>query len=207
MGYESFSMETASNDVIDHPHYRVTLEQGARLVPGNIGNAVSLQGGGEYVDLGEHMDKCMANLDVCGQGITMAMLLKPESLKTNQYFISSPTYSLYMQNGQLKADFFSSGKHWNVTSREFLLNDWNNVVLSWNKDSGLEMYLDDKLVDRNTKPAEMVQGDARAAGSVYIGKSSDTVDADTAEMMADEVQYWYADLSKLKARGLFKGRS
>jgi len=133
-------METASNDVIDHPHYRVTLEQGARLVPGNIGNAVSLQGGGEYVDLGEHMDKCMANLDVCGQGITMAMLLKPESLKTNQYFISSPTYSLYMQNGQLKADFFSSGKHWNVTSREFLLNDWNNVVLSWNKDSGLEMY-------------------------------------------------------------------
>lgn len=198
-------METASDDVIDHPHYRVTLEQGARLVPGKVGKAVSLQGQGAYVDLGEHMDKCLANLDVCKQGLTISLLLKPESLKTNQYFLSSPTYSLYLQNGQLRADFYASGQRWNVSSWDFLFNDWNNVVLSWNKESGLEMYLDDQLVDRNTVPTELMQGDARAPGNLYIGKALDTAIEGTAEMMADEVQYWYADLSKLKSRGLYKG--
>lgn len=209
VGYESFSMETASSDVIDHPHYRVTLEQGARLVPGKVGNAVSLQGQGDYVDLGEHMDKCLANLDVCGQGITMTMLLNPKSLKTNQYFLSSPTYSLYLQNGQLKADFYSSGKHWNVSTRGFHLNEWNGVMLSWNKETGLEMYLNDKIVDKNEIPTDMtdmMQDDARATGGLYIGKSSDSSIEGTAEMMADEVQYWYADLSKMKARGLYQGK-
>lgn len=202
-------METASDDVtgdvIHHPNYRVTLEKGARLVPGKVGNAVSLQGRGDYVDLGEHMDKCLANLEACKQGLTISLLMKPESLKTNQYFLSSPTYSLYLQNGQLKADFYAAGKQWNVTSRDFLLNDWNHVMLSWNRDNGLEMYLDDRLVDRNTLPVDMMQGDARVAGSVYIGKPSDLSTEETAEMMADEVQYWYADLETLKARGLLKG--
>ncbi|XP_052814372.1 uncharacterized protein LOC128241470 isoform X5 [Mya arenaria] len=205
VGYESFSMETASDDVIFHPRYRVTLERGASLVAGAVGNAVSLRGTGEYVDLGNHMDECFANIDLCQHGLTISLMLKPESLKANQYFLAGPTYSLYLENGHLKAEFYSSGKVWNVTSQAFNFKNWNDVVLSWDKEDGLEMYLDDKLAGRNKRPGDMRLSDARQTGSLYLGRSAETGVQGTAEMMADEVQFWYANLDNLRLRRLYQG--
>lgn len=205
--YESFSMETTSRDnVIDHPKYRVTLERGAQLVPGKVGNGVLLRGNGEYVDLGEHMDKCFANINVCKHGLTVSLWLQPKSLRTNQYFLSGPTYSLYLENGKLTAKFISNDKVWTVASQNIHLNEYNNIMLSWEPVNGLQLYIDDLLMDRNREPTDIAQGDQSQTGSLYIGKSSDKSIADTAEMMADEVQFWYANAERLQASGMFKGQ-
>lgn len=198
-------METASNGVIDHPKYRVTLERGATLAPGKIGNAVSLQGNGAYVDFGEHMDECFANIAECKHGLTLSLWLKPRSLRTNQYYLSSPTYSLFFENGKLTAKFSSSDKSWTVKTGSIHLNHWNNVMLSWETDHGLNMFVDDTLMDRDREPSELVQGDEPQTGSVYIGKSSDKTVHGTANMMADEVQFWYANIERLQAQGMHKG--
>jgi len=198
---------TSNADVIYHPRYRITLERGSSLVPGAIGRAVSLRGIGQYVDLGDHMDKCFANIELCQHGLTIAMLLKPESLKSNQYYLSGPTYNVYLENGQLKADFFSSGKTWNVSSERFSHTDWNNIVLSWKQEDGLELYVDNKLVSSNRVAGDMEMNDAQSSRKLYLGRNANTAVQDTAVMMADEVQFWYANLDTLKLRGLFKGRN
>jgi hypothetical protein len=199
-------METASRELIDHPKYRVTLERGARLVPGKVGNAVSLQGNGDYVDFGEHMDKCFANIAECKHGLTISLWLYPRSLRTNQYFLSSPSYSLYLDNGELKSKFMSADKAWTVSSGNIHLNDWNNIKLSWDEDRGLKMYVDDRLMDRDREPTELMQSDEPQTGSLYIGKPSDKNIDGTANMMADEVQFWYANMERLRSQGINGGK-
>lgn len=199
-------METASGGVIDHPNYRVTLERGARLVPGKIGNGVSLQGNGDYIDFGQHMDKCFANIAECKHGLTISLWLYPRSLRTSQYFLASPTYSLYLDNGELKSKFKLLDKSWTVHTGNIHLNEWNKIKLSWDQDQGLQMYVDDRLMDRDTEPADEMQGDEPQNGNLYIGKSSDKNVDGSANMMADELQFWYANLERLNAQGLYGGK-
>ncbi|XP_053386148.1 uncharacterized protein LOC123539409 isoform X3 [Mercenaria mercenaria] len=184
----------------------IVRERGARLVPGKIGNGVSLQGNGDYVDFGQHMDKCFANIAECKHGLTISLWLYPRSLRTDQYFLSSPTYSLYFDNGELKSKFMSSDKAWTVSSGNINLNDWNNIMLSWDQEQGLKMYLNDRLMDRDREPADLMQSDEPQTGSLYIGKPSDDSIDGTANMMADEVQFWYANMERLRSQGINGGR-
>ena len=200
-------METATNDVIDHPRFRVTLEQGAELVPGKIGNAVLLRGRGQYVDFGEHMDKCLANIDQCKTGITISMWVNARKLRDNSYFLSSPTYSLYYKDRQLKSKFISSGKSWNVATPNFNKNEWHKIMLSWEPEAGLSMYIDEKEVSKDSEPETLQQSDDPQAGNLYSGKASDDSTRTTADAMIDDIQYWYANIERLRAHGLYGGKS
>ena len=203
-------METAQNGVVYHPRFTVNLEMGATLVKGKVGNAVFLNGNGQFVDLGNHMDKCLANLDRCNHGITMSMWLNPRALQDNTYFLSSPTYSLYYKDGQLQSQFRSGGKEWNVATPKFRSNTWQQVMLSWEPESGLIMYIDDMIVSKDARAREFLQRDESSSeGSLYIGKSSDSADPTnprTADSVVDEVQYWYANIQRLQNHGLYGGK-
>lgn len=211
VGYESFSMETATNGVIDHPRFRVTLERGAELVPGKIGNAVSLQGRGQYVDLGEHMDKCFANIDKCYNGLTVSMWLNARTLKDNTYFLSSPTYSLYYKGNELRSKFVSHGKVWDVGTQSFDRGEWHKIMLSWESERGLSIYVDGKEVGKDSQPEDVTLSDEPQAGDkakdLYFGKATDSDFRNTADAMIDDVQYWYANVERLRAQGLFGGKN
>ena len=198
-------METATGNVIFHPRYRITLERGAQLVPGRVGNAVSLSGRGQYVDFGRHADKCLGNLDLCNHGITLTMQLKPKDLKEKSYFLTSPTYSLYYEDSLLKSKFMSGGKEWNVSSKYFRENDWNSVMLTWEPSDGLQLLINDTLVDSDVTPVDVMQGDQPQGDSIYSGKSSQQRDEANPNVELDEIQIWYANLEKLRSRGLLKG--
>ena len=202
-------METATNDVIDHPRFRVTLERGARLVPGKIGKAVSLQGRGQYVDLGEHMDKCLANLDRCYNGLTISLWLNARRLSDNTYFLSSPTYSLYYKDKKLKSKFRASGKEWNVGTQIFNKGEWHKVMLSWELERGLSLYIDGQEVSQDTQSEDVLlsdepQNEAKAE-DLYFGRSTDPSIRNTADAIIDDVQFWYANIERLRAQGLFGG--
>ena len=202
-------METATNDVIDHPRFRVTLERGARLVPGKIGNAVSLQGRGQYVDVGEHMDKCLANLERCYNGLTVSLWLNARQLGDNTYFLSSPTYSLYYKDRQLKSKFAAGGKEWRVGTQNFNEGEWHNVMLSWEQEKGLSLYMDGQEVSQDTQPTDIMLGDEpeteAKAEDLYFGRSTNPRVRNTANAVIDDVQFWYANLERLRAQGLFGG--
>ena len=200
-------METATNDVVDHPRFHVTLERGAQLVPGKYGNAVLLRGRGQYVDLGKHMDKCIANIDLCNNGITISMWINAHRLRDNTPFLSSPTYSLYYKDKELRSKFVSHGKLWNVGTRRFDKNEWYKVMMSWEPEEGLSLYLDEQEVSRDMEPVDAPQSDEPLAENLYFGKSTDRNIRNTADARIDDIQYWYANIERLRAQGLFGGKN
>lgn len=196
-------METQRNNMVNHPKFNVTLENGARLVPGKIGNAVSLNGYGQYVDIGEHNDRCLANSRRCRDGMTISMWIKARRLTSDTYFLSSPSYALFYKDNRLHAKFNYKDKVWEVFTPDFTADRWHNVEMSWTEENGLALYIDGEQEARSSRPMERMQGDQPDSTTVLIGKSDKT--ARTAAADVDELQFWYAPRDKVMASGQLGG--
>lgn len=198
-------MDEANGPLVVHPKYIVTLVNGARLQRGKIGKAASLIGGGQYVDLGPHKDKCMGNLVLCKHGMTMTFWIRPRNLREGDVFLSSPTYSVYYHNRELVSKFMTPEKSWTVSTPGLARNRWQRVTLSWHPVKGLKMFLDDKEVD-SAVGVEEAQGDAPVGTNIFIGKALDDENpTNTADIMMDELQIWDDDIDELRNSGLYGG--
>lgn len=196
-------METQRNNKVNHPKFNVTLENGAKLVPGIIGKAVSLNGSGQYVDIGKHNDRCLANSKKCKDGMTISMWIKARRLVSDTYFLSSPSYSLFYKDNRLHARFNFKNKVWEVYTPEFRQDRWHNVEMSWTQKDGLALFIDGEQEGRSSRPRERMQGDQPDSESVLLGKSDKT--ARTAAADIDEVQFWYSPRDKVMASGQLGG--
>lgn len=197
-------MEIENDGVVQHPYFTVTLVNGGTLVPGKIGNAVSLDGRGAYVDLGEHADRCFGNLNLCKHGLTTTMWVKAKELTDKTYFLSGPSYSLFYRNGRLVAKHHTATKSWTVSTRKFRKDKWYHIAMSWHPVQGLSLYIDDKKVAESNDYQE-VQADEPESSNVYIGRAiEDSKKHLTAKVLVDEVQYYYAPIDQLKATGEYR---
>lgn len=198
-------MDSAQGDRVNHAKFIVLLVNGARLVPGRVGQALQLNGRGQYLDLGPHLDSCLGNLDKCPHGFTLSVWLKPNKLADNMHFLAAPSYALFYEDGELKAEFNSAGRSWLVSTPRFRDGEWQRVTLAWHEKKGLSMYLDDELVDTSSG-VDRLQSDQPASEHVYVGRNlADT--RMTADVQADELQVWYDYLDQLRATGQYQGES
>ena len=196
-------METESNGIVQHPLYTVTLANGAGLSRGKVGNGVDLNGYGQYVDLGRHGDKCMGNLQLCKHGLTIALWLKSKQLEDGTYFLSSPSYSLSYQDGQLIARFHANGKMWEASTPNIRADRWQQVAMSWSPEDGISLYLDDRKEAYSTTWSSY-QSDEPAGGSIFIGRSP--VDSrKTVKGNVDELRYIYGTYDNAVAAGQLAG--
>lgn len=196
-------MDSAQGDRLNHPNFIVLLVNGARLGPGRVGQALILNGRGQYLDLGPHLDSCLGNLDKCPHGFTLSVWLKPNTLSDNVHFISAPSYAVFYEDGELKAEFNSAGKSYMVSTPRFRAGEWQRVTLAWHDKKGLTLYVNDELVD-TSGGVERLQNDQPASERVYVGRN--LVDARlTADVQADEMQVWYDYLDQLRATGQYTG--
>lgn len=99
--YVAFSMERAVGDRVFHPDYVMTLHNGARLVPGRVGNGALLQGSNQFLSLGDQRSSCLGNLEVCKNGLTIGFFLNPVQLMDDSYIISSGSYDVFFRNGKV----------------------------------------------------------------------------------------------------------
>ncbi|XP_055869522.1 uncharacterized protein LOC106070898 isoform X3 [Biomphalaria glabrata] len=203
LGYESFSFDMSEGSRVIHNKYLVTLYNDAKLASGRMGSAVSLLGQRQYVDLGEHYQRCFGNIDLCSHGFTMSVWLNPRDLREGTTFISAPTYNIGYQNGRLRAEFQDKTKRWTTSSNRLRSDEWQRLTMAWHPKKGLSMYLNDELADEDTRGIDAPQRDQPLSEHVYIGRplSSDRL---TTNMMADELQVWYDDLTQLRATGQYK---
>lgn len=202
--HETFSMESQSYGIVLHPRYTVTLAKGAKIVPGKIGNAVSLDGTGQYVDLGVPNDKCLVNIDQCKNGLTMSMWIKARELVDGSYFLSAPSYSLFYRDDKLVSRFHSDGKTWEVSSPNFKADRWHNVEVSWTPEKGLGLFLDGSK-EAFTDIWTRTQSDAPRRGAVYVGREQHDESALT-KGLVDEIQYWYGPREQVMSAGQIRGR-
>ena len=177
------------------------------LVQGKVNKALYTNGIDQWVNIGNHRDKCLGNLTMCSKGFVMALWLKAHldvSAGGNEYYINSGghTYqsigmTLLQQNGDLVASFRTESMHWRADVSGFQSQVWYHVVLAWSGERGEQVYLDGCLhqadegrtLANNQNPIynDFVFGNANTAlngGSV------------AGEMSLDEVRVWDADMDR-----------
>lgn len=194
-------METSKNGIVENPHFTVNLVNGASLTEGYIGNGVSLNGIDQHVHIEPKAEDCIYDLDKCINGLTTSVWLNPRDLKGKKYFLSSPAYSLYSENGELHAKFFNGTRSWSVVTPKLKTNKWQHVVLSWDPYRGLTMYVDkEKVAVTGTSEAYTPRDDPAAGEGIYIGTDLSTHERYHANISVDELKYYRTNVN-----GITKG--
>ena len=198
-------MDAAHGNRLSHEHLYLLLKHGARIGPGYVHQALYLDGQGQYLDIGSHLNSCLGNMDLCTHGFTLSIWLKPEQLVDDAYFISAPSYSLFYKNRRLSAVFKAEGQSWRTDSSNFLSGDWQRVTLSWHIKHGLSMYVNDNLVGRS-EGVKRQRRESPLSRHVYIGRALGE-DLKTAAVQVDQLNVWYEYINQLMATGHYQGTS
>jgi hypothetical protein len=192
---------------LDHPTLYITLHGKPSFVPGRLNYGVLLNGRNQYLDAGQHQDKCLGNLELCNHGFTVAVWLQFTQTDDNTYYLStgnSRGVKIYFKDGYLNAVFTTNGKVWRVAYSGVQLKKWYFVELSWHPEHGLTMYVNNRIVNQgNPLPASEVPVDVTE--HVYIGRANrgDTYDGRFryANALMDEAEFWYGRREILVAFG------
>ena len=130
-----------------HPSLPIMLHGNPVLVPGRIGNAVKLNGGMQYIDLGDQTDKCLGNLGNCHHGLTISFWVKFNKYTYNMYILSTGRNGirLYYIDGFIYFTIDHLGKSWRGSIPKPEVGKWQYLELSWHPEFGLNYYLNNKL--------------------------------------------------------------
>ena len=127
----------------------------------------------------------------CQNGITLRFWVHTEDLPDDTYFINTGTYAVYYKDGHLQADVNTATRDWHAQTRRFDENRWQKVELSWSKEDGLELYVN------NEKLAGDEQGTGHAPReprdyNMYFGRPNNQRVGRYTNGYIDEVDVWYA---------------
>ena len=167
---------------------------------GKIGKALYIDGISGYVDLGNHRDKCVANLDLCPAGITFTLWLKAEySGNTRQFYLSnggqsrlSHGVSLHRQDGHLRAQFrLINDCGWFLNDPITFMDDvWCHVMITWRLDVGGKLYVDGELrVEAEANSPNLHSADG-PYNTFYIGRPNHN-DEEHGHAWIDEIKVYY----------------
>ena len=132
--------------------------------------------------------------------------MKTEDLPDNTYFINTGTYAVYYQDGYLQADFQTPRQDWHAQTRRFDSSSrWQKVDVSWSKDDGLELYVN------NEKLAADEDGTTHAVRqirdyNIYFGRPNTEGVGRYTHGYLDEVKVWYSIRDILKIFGYLPDR-
>ena len=120
-------MDEIDEGVIRYGTNTVSGNGGVTQVDGVNGKAVSLNGNGQYLDLGQKTI-CNSDLQYCPNGFTSRFKIRPHKLSDGSYIFSSPFASVYQRNGRLETEVRTKDKKWRTVSRPLNDNTWSQVT-------------------------------------------------------------------------------
>ena len=184
--------------------YNVMLVNGAVLKTGHTDNAVYLNGRDQYVDLDKHMDRCLGNIDLCLHGQTVSLWINPEELKNGDYFLATPTYTLFYGDGNINAEYRGKTKTWYASSSRLKENTWQRITLAWHPTKGLTLFINDELMSQDRR-GENIPRDRPYSEHIYVGRNL-VSPRSSAKFLMDDIQVWYDDLDQLLATGQYRSK-
>ena len=196
------SMEEKKGDIISHDDLTITAP-GVSLVSGKVGNAVSLSGNGEFVNLGNQRESCMGNVEMCNNGLMITFYVLLNQVVDGAHLLSSGTYSIFTRDRRIVARFSTPNKTWEVSSGVTVApSAWHRVEVSWDEDKGLQLYVDKEKAVSTTEfrahPPPRVTDHF-----VYVGRpSDDEVSGKYADALIDQLEFWFSNRDHVKAFGL-----
>ncbi|CAH1786996.1 unnamed protein product, partial [Owenia fusiformis] len=181
----------------------------ASLIEGKIGQGINLDGRNQWIDLGQHRDECFGNLEMCPHGYTLSMWLKvgPKNAPEMYYFSSggqtrsSYGITLHWLKGKLDVRFSTRTKIWTVKYDGQMKGQWHHVVLTWNRDNELHLWVDGDEVAEDAEPtARNVQ--TTKWNDITMGRPNNA-QTKYGQAVIDELIFWDKRLDDERIEGLW----
>lgn len=173
---------------------------------GKIGGALRLDGTGQYVSVGRHHDACLGNLDLCRHGLLLAGWLRPGTLRDGMDLVSTGANGIRLRysSGRTRATARTSTHVWTTRTDAIRPDRWHFVEVDWSDESGLALYVDDRLVARASRPIVRPTNGAVSPSpdqeQFYLGRGDGTLsNSRYGNMTIDELEYWYGSRDYLLA--------
>ena len=183
------------------------------LVPGKSNKALHTNGIDQWVNIGNHRDKCLGNLNRCTKGFVMALWLKGNVMIGEEYYVNcgghterSIGMTLLEQDGNLVAEFRIESIRWRVGVVGFESHVWYHVVLVWTEEGGEQVYLNGCLCGRMKTGIPHTNNQEPGYTDFVFGNANTDLNGKTTlagEMTLDEVRVWDADLDEEGAWKLY----
>ncbi|XP_033756295.1 uncharacterized protein LOC117339040 [Pecten maximus] len=148
------------------------------LVTGLSGQAIQLDGVGQYIDLSGQIGTCITDLTTCGLGLTMGFNLKVITFTENMYILNfggdQPDgygVAMYYRHSRLYLTVSTVTAEWTVFTSKLQVNLFVNIEFSWSIQTGLALYFDGEVVASTTQFITRTVGVTRVT-NLYIGFSS-----------------------------------
>ncbi len=77
----NISMDIAASGESVGDGVNISLTNNPQTVAGMVGNGLHFDGINQYIDLGTHAGRCVGDIELCTQGFTMAMWIRPNDDK------------------------------------------------------------------------------------------------------------------------------
>ena len=186
--------------------YPGNLDGDVSLVQGQTNEALYTNGIDQWVNIGNHRDKCLTNPALCSKGFVMALWLKAHVHVTDgskEFYINCGGHisqwtgiSLHQKSSGLCAAVRTQSKVWFVSVRDFKSKVWYHVVMTWTEEDGLKVYLDGCLRQR-TEGINFTNNRNRTAPDFVFGNSNTALSdgSGAGEMTLDEVRVWDVDMN------------
>ena len=176
------------------------------LVSGRANKALYTNGIDQWVNIGNHRDKCLGNLRLCSKGFVMALWLKAhqdDSAGGNtEFYIDSGGHTewsigmtLLQQSGDLAALFRNESMYWRADVTGFESQVWYHVVLAWTGERGMQVYLDGCLHQAD-EGSNLANNQNPSYNDFVFGNANTALNGGSVagEMTLDEVRVWDADM-------------
>lgn len=169
-------------------------------VEGKSGRAISLPGGGDYLDFGPQSDICLGNMEKCLYGFYMSFWIRFNKLDDNTYFVATGPrgVAIYYQGGRLYAELTSDEKLWRAYWYRPVVGQWYFVEISWDDSkSSFSMYINMELKAQQREYSSHRPRET-SHHSFYIGRANTPMNAEKfAAVDMDEFESFYADRDTL----------
>ncbi|XP_025096160.1 uncharacterized protein LOC112565098 isoform X1 [Pomacea canaliculata] len=141
--------------MLQTPVWNFTVFGSPTLVPGPVGGlALLLNGLNQWLNLSRQTtDGCFWDLEKCDLGLTVSFRIRITELKEGSVFFTSgadvdSSYGLAMwySGRRVYLRVSTSTREWTVFTTAFRLNAFVKIRFSWSIQTGLRLFLDDKLV-------------------------------------------------------------
>lgn len=191
------------NNTIIGIEYNLTVHGTPVVVEGGL----LINSSTQYIEFGKPQQNCLTSPESCIHGLTIQFTLQINKFEENTYFFTSGGQlpdgvgiAVIYRFGRIQFILTTNTSSWfiSVTKNHFKPNQYYNITISWNLTIGLEVFVNNILIDSNKVP-DNHQTALLNATTIYIGKQPDT--SVKVEFVLNVVTIWYVHIDILVEQG------
>ena len=193
------SMDAIRGDTLDDAVTSNTLHGQVESTTGKVGDAIYLDGGQSFVDLGDMSGTCLGDISLCQYGLTLSMWVNFGSVTDGTHLIDSGEqgFRLYIDGHHLWVEFQRAPVTWSTSWDGPLVGKWYFIEVSWHHDNGVKVWVDLELVASQQNSMDQVYTRSPRGHNLYIGRSNTDIVYGYLMLTLDEVEMWYGDRDRL----------